>query len=108
MSIPTIRAQGRVCLACQQGLDMPVALPIAAATFTAADLHTFNQASAWDDDDRADMFQILVIVGRVVPHVFRGTYRDQRCTKKFLFTCSFGLDTADERRLLDQRSNMVR
>ena len=23
--------QGRVCLACQQGLDMPVALPIAAA-----------------------------------------------------------------------------
>ena len=24
--------EGRVCLACQQGLDMPVALPIAAAT----------------------------------------------------------------------------
>ena len=51
--------EGRVCLACQQGLDMPVALPIAAATFTAADLHTFNQASAWDDDDRADMFSDL-------------------------------------------------
>ena len=45
--------EGRVwCLACQQGLDMPVALPIAAATFTAADLLTFNQASA-------DMFSDL-------------------------------------------------
>lgn len=50
---------GRVCLACQQGLDMPVALPIAAAAFTATDLDTFNRASTWDDDDRADMFSDL-------------------------------------------------
>jgi hypothetical protein len=40
-------------------LDQPVALPIAAATFTAAELSTFNQASMWDDDDRADMFSDL-------------------------------------------------
>lgn len=50
---------GRVCLACQQGLDMPVALPIAAAAFTATDFDTFNRASTWDDDDRADMFSDL-------------------------------------------------
>ena len=48
-----------MCLACQQGLDMPVALPIAAAAFTVADLDTFNRASTWDDDDRADMFSDL-------------------------------------------------
>ena len=50
---------GRVCLACQQGLDMPIALPIAAATFTSTDLDTFNRASLRDDDDRADMFSDL-------------------------------------------------
>ncbi|MCK6566715.1 MAG: hypothetical protein L6Q45_03350 [Anaerolineales bacterium] len=53
-------AEGRVCLACQQGLDMPVALPIAAATFTAADLNTFGRSSRWDDDDDSgDMFSDL-------------------------------------------------
>ena len=51
--------EGRVCLACQQGLDMPIALPIAAATFSAMDLDTFNRASTWDDDDSADMFSDL-------------------------------------------------
>ncbi|HZM22531.1 MAG TPA: hypothetical protein VFC02_12355 [Anaerolineales bacterium] len=50
---------GRICLACQQGLDMPVALPIAATIFTAMDLETFNRGSIWDDDDRADMFSDL-------------------------------------------------
>jgi hypothetical protein len=50
---------GRVCLACLHGLDQPIALPIAAATFTAADLDTFNRASMWDDDDRDDMFSDL-------------------------------------------------
>jgi hypothetical protein len=50
---------GLTCLACQQGLDQPVALPIAAATFTAAELTAFNQASMWDDDDRTDMFSDL-------------------------------------------------
>jgi len=51
--------QGRVCLACLQGLDQPIALPIAAATFTAAELDTFNRASMWEDDDRSDMFSDL-------------------------------------------------
>ena len=51
--------EGRVCLACQQGLDQPVALPIAAAIFSSADFLAFNQASMWDDDDRTDMFSDL-------------------------------------------------
>jgi hypothetical protein len=48
-----------MCLACLQGLDQPVALPIAAATFTAAELESFNQASMWDDDDTGDLFSDL-------------------------------------------------
>ncbi len=52
-------AEGRVCLACQQGLEVPVALPIAAAGFTAADLDTFGRSSTWDDDDNNDMFSDL-------------------------------------------------
>lgn len=48
-----------MCLACQQGLDQPVTLPIAAAAFSAAELTAFDQASMWDDDDRADMFSDL-------------------------------------------------
>lgn len=50
---------GRVCLACLQGLDQPIALPIAAATFTAAELDTFNRASMWDDEDGSDTFSDL-------------------------------------------------
>jgi len=50
---------GSMCLACQQGLDQPIALPIAAAAFTAAELDTFNRASMWDDDDVADTFSDL-------------------------------------------------
>jgi hypothetical protein len=38
---------------------MPVALPIAAATFTLTDFDDFNRASMWDDDDRDDMFSDL-------------------------------------------------
>ena len=48
-----------VCLACQQGLEMPVALPIAAGTFSQDDLDAFNRASMWDDDDSTDMFSDL-------------------------------------------------
>jgi hypothetical protein len=48
-----------VCLACLQGLDQPVALPIAAAAFTAAELDAFNRASMWNDTDRDDMFADL-------------------------------------------------
>ena len=51
--------EGRICLACQQGLEIPVALPIAAAGFTAADLNTFDRVSTWDDDDKDDMFSDL-------------------------------------------------
>ena len=51
--------EGRVCLAYQQGLEMPVALPIAASTFSLADLDTFGRASTWDDDDSSDMFSDL-------------------------------------------------
>ena len=49
-----------MCLACQQGLDMPVALPIAAALFTTSDLNTFGRSSAWDDDnDSGELFSDL-------------------------------------------------
>lgn len=46
-------------MACLQGLDQPIALPIAAATFTAAELDAFNRAGMFDDDDRADTFSDL-------------------------------------------------
>jgi hypothetical protein len=48
-----------MCLACQQGLDQPIALPIAAAAFTAADLDTFQRASTWDNDESGDLFSDL-------------------------------------------------
>lgn len=51
--------EGRVCLACQQGLEMPVALPIAAASFTATDLLVFGNTSNLDDNDSGDMFSDL-------------------------------------------------
>ena len=51
--------EGRVCLACQQGLDQPIALPIAAAAFTAADLNTFGRVSDMDDNDSGEMFSDL-------------------------------------------------
>ncbi|MFZ5857419.1 MAG: hypothetical protein ACOYZ6_11360 [Chloroflexota bacterium] len=52
--------KGKICLADQQGLDVPVALPLAAATFSQADIDTFNRASTFDSDDTAgDMFSDL-------------------------------------------------
>jgi len=48
-----------MCLACQQGLEMPIALPISAATFTPGDLDRFGRSSTFDDDDRDDMFSDL-------------------------------------------------
>ena len=53
--------EGRVCLACAQGLDMPVALPISAALFTAADLDAFSRTTRFDDntDESGDMFSDL-------------------------------------------------
>jgi hypothetical protein len=38
---------------------MPVALPIAAATFTATDLMVFGNTSNLDDNDSGDMFSDL-------------------------------------------------
>ncbi len=52
-------SEGRMCLACQQGLDQPIALPIAAGIFTAAELDSFQRASTWNNDDNADMFSDL-------------------------------------------------
>jgi hypothetical protein len=51
--------EGRVCVACQQGLDQPIALPIAAAAFTAADLLTFDRYRDADDNDSGDLFSDL-------------------------------------------------
>ncbi|MBI5934661.1 MAG: hypothetical protein HY867_13225 [Chloroflexi bacterium] len=52
--------QGKICLADQQGLDLPIALPLTAATFSQADIETFNRASTFDSDDSAgDMFSDL-------------------------------------------------
>lgn len=52
--------RGKICLADQQGLDVPVALPLAAATFSQADIEMFNRASMLDSDDTAgDMFSDL-------------------------------------------------
>ncbi len=52
-------SEGCICLACQQGLDQPITLPIAAGTFTAAELDSFQRTSMLDDNDSADMFSDL-------------------------------------------------
>lgn len=54
----SVTPAGLVCLACQQGLDQPVALPATAQTFTPADLAAFHMASRLDDDD-GEMFSDL-------------------------------------------------
>lgn len=54
-----VTKEGRVCLACQQGLDQPIALPIAAAAFSAADLDAFSSSSDMDDTDTNDTFSDL-------------------------------------------------
>jgi hypothetical protein len=53
--------EGRLCLACAQGLEMPVALPIAAAFFTTTDLDTFDRSRSFNDtdDDNGEMFSDL-------------------------------------------------
>ena len=55
-----VSPSGKICLADQQGLDQPIALPLTAATFSQADIDLFNRASTLDDDDRSgDMFSDL-------------------------------------------------
>jgi recombinational DNA repair protein (RecF pathway) len=53
-----VTQEGLICLACQQGLAQPVALPITAQTFTADDLAAFDAASQWEVED-SDMFSDL-------------------------------------------------
>jgi len=53
-----VKQEGLVCLACSQGLEQPVALPITAQTFTPDDLAAFDAASQWDVED-GDMFSDL-------------------------------------------------
>ena len=53
-----VTQQGLVCLACSQGLEQPVALPITARSFTPDDLADFDSASRWDTED-GDMFSDL-------------------------------------------------
>lgn len=53
-----VRANGLVCVACEQGLDRPVALPSTAQDYSDDDLATFREASTWDDSD-SDLFADL-------------------------------------------------
>jgi len=53
-----VKQKGLICLACSQGLEQPVALPITAQTFTPDDLAAFDDASQWDVED-GDMFSDL-------------------------------------------------
>ncbi len=55
----SVQAEGLICLACQQGLDRPVALPLTAATYAAADVAAFAAASEWDQQDEEDTFSDL-------------------------------------------------
>jgi len=57
----TVQASGLLCLACQQGLTEPIALPITAQTYNAADLATFAALSQWEssEDDFGDTFADL-------------------------------------------------
>jgi hypothetical protein len=54
-------AGGQICVACQQGLSQPVALPITARSFTAEDILLFNAVNTPDfaDESRSDLFSDL-------------------------------------------------
>jgi hypothetical protein len=54
-----VTPNGLVCLACSQGLDQPVALPITAQSFSATDIAAFHAASQWEAEDSADTFSDL-------------------------------------------------
>ncbi len=54
-----LRPDGLMCLACLQGLDQPVALPLTAQTYTPADIALFDTVDTWDNDDGDDMFADL-------------------------------------------------
>ncbi len=46
-----VTQQGMVCVACQQGLDKPVAAADIATTYDDSDLILFAAATSWSDDD---------------------------------------------------------
>lgn len=47
----TVTPKGMLCVACQQGLDQPVALAATAQTFNPADIALFSAATRdWDQD----------------------------------------------------------
>ncbi len=46
-----LKPEGLICLACQQGLDKPIALPVTAQNFSDADMATFAAASTTDLDE---------------------------------------------------------
>jgi recombinational DNA repair protein (RecF pathway) len=54
-----VTKEGVVCLACQQGLQQPVVLPITAQIFSPEDLATFDAASQWEQDNDSDLFSDL-------------------------------------------------
>lgn len=43
--------QGMVCLACQQGLEQPVVLPVTAQRFTSEDMQAFDSTRFDESDD---------------------------------------------------------
>jgi len=54
-----VRPEGLLCLACEQGLEQPVVLPLTAQTFTQDDLTTFAALSSLDMEDSDDLFSDL-------------------------------------------------
>lgn len=46
-----ITPRGMTCIACQQGLDKPVAIADTAATYDDDDVLIFSSSSTWSDDD---------------------------------------------------------
>jgi hypothetical protein len=54
-----IRPAGLLCLACEQGLEQPVLLPLTAQTFSQADLATFASLSSLETEDGDDLFSDL-------------------------------------------------
>lgn len=55
----TVQTEGLLCLACQQGLEQPVALPATALVYDAADVAMFAAASEWDQTEDDDTFSDL-------------------------------------------------
>ena len=55
----SVTAEGLRCLACQQGLAQPIALPITAQNYNPNDLAAFAAASQWEQEEEGDTFADL-------------------------------------------------